>query len=355
MNEFNKNKSKNIILGLGWTLAGMAGIVLLVAAVHKKDIKRCKGIEISITGPSNNFFIDKKDILTIITRFAGVKPEGKAMENFDLLEIEKALMKNVWIKKSELFFDNNEVLRASIEEREPIARVFVHRNNSFYIDSMLMILPLSNKYSARLPVFTNFPTDARVLSKADSGLLRGIKSISMEIQNDNFLMAMIDQIDITHHRTFEMIPKIGNQLILFGDATDVKEKFRKLKLLYKNVIVKSGWTRYSSIDLQYNNQVIAKVRGEEEIVSDSLRTIQLMKIFAARAAKRASDSIQTFLQDNSRNTADSTMIQHSMQRDENSVISNTSEKPTPQEVVITKKVEPVIRYKPSIPLSKKKQ
>lgn len=343
MNETNKNKIKNILVAMGWILAGTAGIVLLVAAVHTKDIKKCKGIEINISGVGNNFFIDKNDVLSIIKRFAGGWPEGKAIENFDLLGIEKALLKDVWIKRANLFFDNNEVLRASIEEREPVARVFVQGGSSFYIDSMVMMLPLSEKFSARLPVFTGFPTDARVLSKADSSLLKGIKTISVQIQNDSFLMAMIDQVDITPQRSFEMIPKIGNQIILFGDASDAAEKFRKLKLLYKNVIVKYGWSRYSSINLEYNNQVVAIVRGKEDIVADSLRTIQLMKIIAASAAKQASDSIRTFLQDNTKNTADSTIIQQSLQRDENSIISNTIEKSSPQEEPIIKKGMPIVK------------
>jgi cell division protein FtsQ len=55
----------------------------------------------------------------------------------------------------QLFFDNNEVLQVVIDEREPIARIFTVAGNSYYIDSSLERLPLSDKMSARLPVFTN--------------------------------------------------------------------------------------------------------------------------------------------------------------------------------------------------------
>ena len=46
-------------------------------------------------------------------------------------------------------------------------------------------------------------------------------------------MAMVEQVDITPERIFEMVPKIGNQLIIFGDATDTEIKLDKLKLFYK--------------------------------------------------------------------------------------------------------------------------
>ena len=102
-----------------------------------------------------------------------------------------------------------------------MARVFTTTGATFYIDNGLTILPLSEKFSARLPVFTNFPSDRKVLSKADSSLLMGIKNVGIGIQKDSFSMAMIEQVDITPQRIFEMVPKIWYQVIVFGDWTDV--------------------------------------------------------------------------------------------------------------------------------------
>ena len=55
-------------------------------------------------------------------------------------------------------------------------------------------------------------------------------------------------------------------------------------------MLKAGWNRYSSINLQYNNQVVAKLRNKEDILADSLRTLQLLQIMADHAAAMASDS-----------------------------------------------------------------
>ena len=177
------------------------------------------------------------------------------------------------------------------------------------------MLPLSEKFSARLPVFTSFPSETKVLSKADSNLLNDIKKISIRIQSDSFLMAMIDQVDITAQRNFELIPKLGGQVIVFGNATDLDGKFDKLLQFYKKVIMKMGWSRYSIINLQYKNQVVAKIRGADDVSADSLRTRQMMEIIAANAAKYAEDSTLNFKQDDRKNN-DSRMIQQSIQRDE---------------------------------------
>ena len=315
MNLITKNKIKNIVAGILWAATGCAAVVLLVAAVKKKDAKLCKGIEVNISGVSTNFFIDKQDVLKVIGSFTGTKPIGKPIDAFNLAAMESALKKDVWIQQAELFFDNNDKLRVEVEEREPVARVFTTGGGTFYIDSSNMMLPLSEKFSARLPVFTGFPTDTKVLSKADSSLLRDIRNISMKLQSDSFLMAMIDQVDITAQRNFEMVPKIGGQVIIFGNASELEAKFKKLQQFYKKVIMKTGWNRYSIINLQYKNQVVAKIRGKDDVSADSLRTRQMMEIIAANAAKYAEDTITRFKQDDKKNN-DISMIQQSIQRDE---------------------------------------
>ncbi|MBK8521764.1 MAG: hypothetical protein IPL54_13165 [Chitinophagaceae bacterium] len=309
---------KNILLATFWIALGGATVFLLVAAIKSKPAKHCKSIEINIHGVSNNFFVDKKDILSTINAIEKSNPVGKTIGSFNLKKLETALKLNVWIKSAELFFDNNEILQVTVQEREPIARVFTSTGTTFYIDDELAMLPLSEKFSARLPVFTSFPSDKKILAKADSNLLGDIKMISLAIQKDSFSMAMIDQIDITPQRLFEMIPKIGNQLIVFGDATEVNTKLQKLKIFYKEVMVKAGWNSYSVINVQYKNQVVAKRKGAEDVAADSLRTLEIMKFIAERAQKQAEDSVQQIIQpDNIRNTADSSMIQQSIQREEN--------------------------------------
>ncbi len=304
------------MLATFWVALGGATVFLLAAGIKNKEAHRCKGVEINIHGVSNNFFVDKKDILNAVTAMEKTNPVGKAIGTFNLKQLELQLEKDVWIKSAQLFFDNNEMLQVTVQEREPVARVFTTTGTTFYIDNELEMLPLSEKFSARLPVFTNFPSDKKVLSKADSSLLIDIKNISLAVQKDSFSMAMIDQVDITPQRSFEMVPKIGNQLIVFGDATDVDIKLSKLKMFYKEIMVKAGWNSYSVINVAYKNQVVAKRKGAEDVSADSLRTLQIMQMIAERAQSEANDSLQTIQVDNERNTVDSTMIQQSIQRDD---------------------------------------
>ncbi len=331
MEQTKRYSIKKILLTTLWVVLGAASVLLLAAAIRKKDTSRCKGVEITIKGADANVFVDEADIMQGIRQVESGDPVGKPVGAFNLKMMEAQLEKNIWIKSAELFFDNNEVLRVNVQEREPVARVFTATGNSFYIDQELTMLPLSDKFSARLPVFTGFPSDARVLAPADSSLLAEIRDVSLAIQQDTFCMALIDQVDITDRREFDMLPKVGNQLIRFGTGTDAEEKLNKLKLFYKEIMATTGLAEYSVISLQYKNQVVAKKRGAEDIAADAQRTMLMMQALAERAKQQANDSLQMIQQDNERNTVDSSMIQQSLEREESAQPSNTYEKPKPQE------------------------
>jgi len=292
MTEKRTYRFKKILAIAIWFVLGSGTIVLLVAAIDRKNSEHIAGIDIRISGVQNNYFIDKKDVLTILQKTNGQKIENTNAGALNLSEMENALSKQPWVKSAEIFFDNNNVLQVKVTEREPIARIFTGTGASFYIDSSLTRLPLSPKFSARLPVFTSFPTDAMALQKPDSILLEGIKIMSEYINAHPFWMAQIDQIDITPVRTFELTPKLGDQSIRFGDADNCEQKFNTLLAFYKQVQTKVGWNKYSVIDVQFKNQVVAVNRDKAEIKSDSLRSVQIMKNMIEQAKKNSDDSTE---------------------------------------------------------------
>ena len=296
-----------------WILLSSGTIILLIAAIARKNNEHCAKIEIDITGVQNNFFIDKKDVLEILQKANSGRLEMRPLSSMDLALMETELQKSRWIKKAELYFDNNNVLEVKITEREPIARVFTSSGLSFYLDSSLARLPLSDKFSARLPVFTNFPTDVKILSKADSHLIRDIRTISEFIGTDPFWMAQIEQVDISPARTFDLIPKLGSQVIHFGKAENYHEKFSNLLCFYRQVLSKKGWNQYSSVDVQFRGQIVGIRRGAEEIKTDSLRSVQIMKAIIADAQKHTNDSTNIQLaqpEDNNNNINTSPVIEN---------------------------------------------
>jgi cell division protein FtsQ len=294
--SFKSNIKKILFLSLA-IVVGAGLLVLLIAAINKKNHKICNGVEIAINGKRDAFFLNRQDVINIITPDKNKPPQGKLLASFDLKKIEAALKQNVWIRDVQLFFDNNGVLRVTVEERLPVARIFTVNGNSFYIDSSGKHLPLSSRMTVKLPVYSNFPADKETLYGADSILMQQIKQMSPFILANPFWMAQIGQIDITPYRTFEMMPVIGKHIIAFGDGTEYEQKFHRLFLFYQQVGAKVGLDKYSIINVQYDKQVVATRKGPAGKI-DSLQALKNIQKLIDASKQLPYDTVSTMVDNN---------------------------------------------------------
>ena len=255
---------QTILVRVLWSIAGATLIVLFVIAWKAKEEKKCSSIQIELVGENTAaLFMDEKEILQII-HDQGVK-EGQAIGKLNLNTLEKYLKTIRWVKHVELFLDNAQVLQVKIEQRIPIARIFTASGNSFYIDKEGLQLPLKQLIVLRLPVFTNFPTDRQILSKPDSLLLNDILHFTKAVQNDSFFMAQTAQVNIAVNGDFELVPSVGDHLVLIGSVENIEDKLNRLYTFYKKVWVQSGLNAYQVIDCRFDNQIVALKKGMQPI------------------------------------------------------------------------------------------
>ena len=271
------------------TLAACTGLViLLVAAIGKKNQKRCKDYVITIKGAQKNLFINENDIRKLLDSNIGGKIKDEAISDFNLRKLEQQIKENAWVQNANLYFDNMNVLHISVLEKEPIARIFTSSAKSFYIDNDGKQMPLSDMMSARVPVFTNFP-DKKFLSTKDSLLLNDIKKTATFILNDSFWMAQTEQIDITEGKNFEMVPTVGNHLVKLGNGDDIDKKFHRLLVFYQQVMSKTGFDRYNMVDVQYDGQVIGSKTKTSKV--DSIQLKKNVEKLLQEAKQMQKDSI----------------------------------------------------------------
>ena len=255
---------QTILVRVLWSIAGAALIVLFVIAWKAKEEKKYNSIQIELVGENTAaLFMDEKEILQIIHE-QGVK-EGQAIGKLNLNTLEKHLHTIRWVKNVELFLDNTQVLQVKIEQRIPIARIFTASGNSFYIDNEGLQLPLKQLTVLRLPVFTNFPSDQQNLSKPDSLLLNDILHFTKAVQNDSFFIAQTAQVNIAVNGDFELVPTVGDHIVLIGSVENIEDKLNRLYTFYKKVWVQSGLNAYQVIDCRFDNQIVALKKGMQPI------------------------------------------------------------------------------------------
>ncbi|HVZ56963.1 MAG TPA: hypothetical protein VG870_09930 [Chitinophagaceae bacterium] len=247
-------------MGTLWLVLGGGMLTLLVAAIGNRSREVCSDYRVTIRNGHTEPFLDAPAIVRLLVSATGGPVKGQLVSAIPLRKLEGLLKTHVYIEDAQLYIDNRNVLNVSVTEREPIARLFTTSGSSFYLDSGMHRLPLSAQVSLRLPVFTGFP-DRKVLTGADSLLLTRVKGLAQYILAHPFWMAQVDQVNIGQDGQFEMVPLVGNHLVRLGDGSDPQDKFHRLYVFYRTIVARTGFDRYSVIDVGFDGQIVATNRG----------------------------------------------------------------------------------------------
>ncbi|MGH2642696.1 MAG: cell division protein FtsQ/DivIB, partial [Chitinophagaceae bacterium] len=229
-------------------------------------------MHIHVENKGKVLFVNKEEIRSYIIHHKSLNPIGKQLSNLNIHDLTEAVSGFPWVKGTEVYVDNDNVLQVNITECEPVARVFANNGTNFYLGNDGKALPVNGNFAIRMPVFTGFPLGA-VSTQEDSSLLAQMINISQYISKDPFWSAQIAQININANNQFELIPMVGNALIEIGRGDSIEEKLNNLIIFYRKGLNNVGWGYYDTLDLRYKGQVIAtrkSVQGSP--VVDSIMT-----------------------------------------------------------------------------------
>jgi cell division protein FtsQ len=78
-------------------------------------------------------------------------------------------------------------------------------------------------------------------------------------------MAQVAQVNIEPNGSFQMVPTLGDHLVLLGTVDQLEDKLNRLFTFYKKVWLGSGVNAYQYIDCRFNHQVVALKKGLQPI------------------------------------------------------------------------------------------
>jgi cell division protein FtsQ len=260
----------------GWSGFAIVLIAVLVMARRTQEQAVAKKPNVSISVVDENAFLTEQELIERLRRNS-LTFDGQLMENLKTDDIEAFIRKMHEVESVEVFkrLGGNWDIRLKV--RQPLARIFNTKGESFYIDAKGATMDPSPNFTARVFVFSgNIPDQSDSLtvddimhddSLRDVRLLDDIYRIAKYVCNDRFLRAQISQVVRMKSGDFVLIPQVGSHKIIFGSAfteSDVKEKMDKLTTFYKEGLPYEGWDKYETINLKFRNQIVCKKKHVEE-------------------------------------------------------------------------------------------
>lgn len=261
-----KKKIKSLLIII---ISVVITIVIFSFVTTQKHKIICSELNITILDSAKNYFIDKNEVLELIYNDFG-NVVGYNLDSINLALIEERLKLNPYIKEVEVYKTIHGKINIEINQRNPILRVINSQGESFYIGKEGVIMPVSENYTSLEVVASgNIQTSFDFKDKKNLPIIENMENnkIILElytlanfINEDSFYIALFDQIYVTENQQIELVPKIGNHIVEFGNIDNYEKKLRNLKTFYKDGMKKMGWNKYSKISLKYDNQIVCTIK-----------------------------------------------------------------------------------------------
>ena len=242
---------------------GLATLLVISAigfAEKKHSNKVCDSVQVKINNQNGNFFVLEEDILDLIGSDSAI---GTHLTADAMSQMEGRLLTHDFINSAEVYSDLTGRLMVDVSQKEPIARIVRSKEPDAYVSSTGEILPVSNKFTARVLLITGKHAGSLINTQlsedlADQKMASEVIELARYIYEREFWKAQIAQIDIDVNGDIVMYPQVGKQRIEFGTPDNLSSKFARMELFYKKILPKKGWNSYKRVSVKYTDQIVCE-------------------------------------------------------------------------------------------------
>lgn len=223
----------------------LLGVVIFFFAFasNRNALRKVSDVDIHFKG-ENNLFVTHETVSKLLIQKQG-SIQNLSKETLDLNQLETSLNSNQMIKSAEVYVTVKGTVKVDVEQKTPIARVSTFE--SYYIDDDGFYMPLSNNFTARVPLVTGF------INKKN---LKNVFTVAKKIKKDDFLMKNVIEIRQDFDETLYLKLRQCNFVVKLGNVNFLDKKINNLKAFYQKNLHDKTLNNYSKVNLQFDNQVV---------------------------------------------------------------------------------------------------
>jgi cell division protein FtsQ len=248
---------KAIFKGFAWVIS-LGGLFVLMSFVSIKN-RSIKCIDVRILIPGADNFIEREEVDAILKQTQG-ELIGRDLEQINLHDIEDQMKANPYIALAKVYADMDGVINIEVKQRQPLLRIINANNQDFYVDIEGLKMPVSPNFTANV-IVANGAIYEGYNGKVDTlktQLATELYRTAHYIKLDTLWDAQIEQIFVNADHDIELVPRVGNQRIILGNADSLEVKMNNLLTFYKKAMPKVGWDTYKTINVKYTNQIVCE-------------------------------------------------------------------------------------------------
>ncbi|MGB3619426.1 MAG: hypothetical protein WBA12_15015 [Catalinimonas sp.] len=234
-----------------WVL-GLSGAAVL--AERRQAERRPTPPSVMIDRTVEHYFLHEEDVQRLLaTRLPGPQDLTPA-RTVDLRELEHALQANAFVRRAEASRALDGSLHVDVQQVRPLARLVRRGAADEYVDEMGATVPLSVRYTARVPLVETAGWNWGEDSVETAAMFRLIQYID----GDPLWRAQIAHVRRDERGGLTFYPQVGKQRVEFGPPEQIESKFRRLRVFYDDILPAKGWNTYRRVNVAFENQIICE-------------------------------------------------------------------------------------------------
>jgi cell division protein FtsQ len=249
-----KSKLKKVLgfMTLSLVLLGFIGFV-----EKQVQFKTYQGLEVDLESVSGLYFVEEKEIRQLIESAFPELKMGLSVQEIPLNGLEERLLAHPFIQSAEASVGQKGIVKLSIRQHLPIARIARPMGADGYITKEGLIIPTSSTYTSRVLILEGNYVD-QLINQGNLDMMPELLPLIQFITQDEFWNAQVTGLEINHRNDIRIHQQVGKQVSDFGDALDFVRKFKRIEVLYKEILPRKGWNAYERISVKYKNQIVCE-------------------------------------------------------------------------------------------------
>ncbi len=254
-------KLKIFFKWLGNAFFLLAFLASMSFAWNADGLKKTRSLEFKINNTNGNVFLQESQLRD----FIGISETGwqNRLKNNFITQLEQKLSQHPSVYHCKVFTSLSGKITIEAQSKTPLMRITDLNSHSLYIDFEGGSMPLSDLWTARLPLVSGYfkANDFKVVRKPVSKpTLKTFNAFEFcrHTLTDTLFKHLIHGIYFDSTGTVILTPVMGPEQIIMDTSEYYPQKLNQLKQFYKTAYrTSSQWNCYQILDLRYSNQIIA--------------------------------------------------------------------------------------------------
>ncbi len=221
-------------------------IISIVKGHDKANEMKCTDVELVVEDSLSLGLINKNQVNAII-REKNIKLVGVPISELNLSGVEDTLCASPYIDTVKSTLTASGKIALTVIPQIPTLHIFADNGQEYYLDRRGNAMPIG-KITGNLVIATG-----KITKKFAK---KHLAPMARYIQDNKFWRSQIQQIEVVSPTDVRLHTRISDHVVLLGEPTHIQDKLWRLKVFYQKGLKETGWNKYKTINVEYDNIVI---------------------------------------------------------------------------------------------------